>query len=223
MAPLYFDHPARSRSIKRRMPDMLSASSPLVLGSASPRRRDILAGLGIPLRVAPANVPEMERPDESPLEYVERIVLEKLRGSAPGLAAGGGGALLVADTIVVLDGDVLGKPADVADAVRLLGRLAGRTHRVFTRYAIARAGAPLEPVATRTVESSVTLRAASPGELEGYARTGEGLDKAGAYAIQGIGAFLVARIEGSYTNVVGLPACEVVEDLLRTGLLERFP
>ncbi|HEX6272041.1 MAG TPA: Maf family protein [Polyangiaceae bacterium] len=205
------------------MSEVLSVSSPLVLGSASPRRRDILAGLGIPLRVAPANVPETELPNESPLAYVERIVLEKLRGSVPALASGAGGALLVADTIVVLDGDVLGKPADVADAVRLLGRLAGRTHRVFTRYAIAAAGAPLEPVAARTVESSVTLRAASAAEIEGYARTGEGLDKAGAYAIQGIGAFLVARIEGSYTNVVGLPACEVVEDLLRTGLLERFP
>jgi septum formation protein len=205
------------------MPDVLSATSPLVLGSASPRRRDILAGLGIPLRIAPANVPEVELPNESPLAYIERIVLEKLRGSAEALAEGPGAAVLVADTIVVLDGEVLGKPSDVADAARLLGRLAGRTHRVFTRYAVAPAEAPSEPIAARTVESSVTLRAASQGELEGYARTGEGLDKAGAYAIQGIGAFLVARIEGSYTNVVGLPACEVVEDLLRTGLLERFP
>ena len=205
------------------MPQAISASAPLVLGSASPRRRDILAGLGIPLRVAPANVPETELPGEPPLAYVERIVREKLRGSASAFAGGPGSAVLVADTIVVLDGDVLGKPADVPDAARLLGRLAGRTHTVFTRYAVARADAPFEPVAARTVESKVTLRGASPAELERYARTGEGLDKAGAYAIQGIGAFLVARIEGSYTNVVGLPACEVVEDLLATGLLERFP
>jgi len=223
MLRLYFDRPARSRSIKRRMPQAISTSSPLVLGSASPRRRDILAGLAIPLRVAPANVPETELPNESPLAYLERIVLEKLAGAAGSLAEGPGCAVLVADTIVVLDDDVLGKPSDVRDAERLLGRLAGRTHRVFTRYAIARAEAPLEPVASRTVESSVTLRSASSSEIEGYARTGEGLDKAGAYAIQGVGAFLVARIEGSYTNVVGLPACEVVQDLLDTGLLERFP
>jgi septum formation protein len=131
--------------------------------------------------------------------------------------------VLVADTIVVLAGAILGKPVDVADARRLLERLAGRTHVVYTRYAIARADAPLVPVAARTVQSSVTLRAASGAELEAYARTGEGLDKAGAYAIQGVGAFLIERIEGSYTNVVGLPACEVVMDLLDARLLERFP
>jgi septum formation protein len=205
------------------MVSALSASSPLILGSASPRRRDILAGLGIPLRVSPANVSEIELPDEAPLAYLTRIVGEKLRGSARAFAEGPGSALLVADTIVVLDGAVLGKPTDVADARRLLERLAGRTHRVYTRYALARADAPLLPAVERTVESSVTLRAASTGELDGYARTGEGLDKAGAYAIQGIGAFLVERIEGSYTNVVGLPACEVVQDLLGAGLLERFP
>jgi septum formation protein len=205
------------------MPKAISASSPLVLGSASPRRRDILAGLGIPLRVAPSNVPETERADEIPLAYLERVVLEKLHGSAGAFADGAGSAVLVADTIVVLDGRIFGKPVDVSDARSLLTRLAGRTHRVYTRYAVARATAPLEPVATRTVESNVTLRAASEEELDGYARTGEGLDKAGAYAIQGIGAFLVERIEGSYTNVVGLPACEVVQDLVTVGLLERFP
>jgi septum formation protein len=205
------------------MGSVISASSPLLLGSGSPRRRDILAGLGIPLHVVPPNVSETEHPNEAPLAYLERIVGEKLRGSAPVLAGGSFSAALVADTIVVLDERILGKPADVADAEALLERLAGRTHRVYTRYAVARAGAPLEPVAARTVESNVTIRAASAGEIAGYARTGEGLDKAGAYAIQGVGAFLVERIEGSYTNVVGLPACEVVLDLVATGLLERFP
>ncbi len=194
-----------------------------MLGSGSPRRRDILTGLGIPLHVAAPNVPEQELPGEAPLAYLERIVRDKLGGSAPTLRAGTFSAVLVADTIVVLDDAILGKPNDVADACTLLRRLAGRTHRVYTRYAVARAGAPLEPVAQRTVESSVTLRAASASEIEGYARTGEGLDKAGAYAIQGVGAFLVERIEGSYTNVVGLPACEVVVDLIAAGLLERFP
>jgi septum formation protein len=205
------------------MVSAISPSSPLLLGSASPRRRDILTGLGIPLAVSPANVPEVELPNEAPLAYLERVVREKLRGSARAFAEGMGSALLVADTIVVLDGNVLGKPQDISDARRLLELLAGRTHRVYTRYAVALPDAPLVPVIERTVESSVTLRAASAQELEGYARTGEGLDKAGAYAIQGIGAFLVERIEGSYTNVVGLPACEVVKDLLGAGLLERFP
>jgi septum formation protein len=168
-------------------------------------------------------VSETELPGEAPLAYLERIVREKLGGSARTLGGGTFSAVLVADTIVVLDDAILGKPRDVDDARALLERLAGRTHVVYTRYAVARAGAPLEPVALRTVESMVTLRAASAKEIEGYARTGEGLDKAGAYAIQGIGAFLVERIEGSYTNVVGLPACEVVRDLLAAGLLERFP
>ena len=172
--------------------------------------------------VAP-NVTETERSDEAPLAYLERIVREKLGAAAPALRGAPYSAVLVADTIVVLGDAILGKPRDVDDARSLLERLAGRTHRVYTRYAVARATAPLEPVALRTVESSVTLRAASADELMGYARTGEGLDKAGAYAIQGIGAFLVERIEGSYTNVVGLPACEVVRDLLAAGLLERFP
>jgi septum formation protein len=205
------------------MASAISESSPLVLGSASPRRRDILSGLGIPIRVAAPNVPETELPDEAPLAYLERVVLEKLGGSAAALAQGAASALIVADTIVVLGGAILGKPVDVADARSLLERLAGRTHVVYTRYAIARADAPLVPVVARTVQSSVTLRAASNAELEAYARTGEGLDKAGAYAIQGVGAFLVERIEGSYTNVVGLPACEVVMDLLGARLLERFP
>lgn len=194
---------------------------PLILGSASPRRRDILTGLGIPIAVMPADVDEGLAPGEAPLAYVERIVGAKLAAVVVRAREATGAGLLVADTIVVLDGQVLGKPADVADAERLLGRLAGREHRVHTRYALAAPGG--ETLVARTVTSDVRLRAVSPEALTGYALTGEGLDKAGAYAIQGIGAFLVESIHGSYSNVVGLPACEVVQDLLDTGLLERFP
>jgi septum formation protein len=203
------------------VPPPIGPERPLILGSASPRRRDILSGLGIPLTVVPADVDEALAPQETPLAYVERIVGAKLAAVAVRARATTGAGLLVADTIVVLDGQVLGKPVDVADAEVLLGRLAGREHRVHTRYALAAPNG--EPLVARTVTSNVRLRAAPADTLAGYARTGEGLDKAGAYAIQGIGAFLVESIHGSYSNVVGLPACEVVADLLATGLLKRFP
>jgi septum formation protein len=200
----------------------ITAETPLILGSASPRRRELLEGLGLPLRVRPAAVDEERNSAEPALEYLERIVAEKLAAAAaaPGEQFAG---LLVADTIVVLDDDVLGKPSGVADATALLTRLAGRTHTVYTRYALALAPNMSSAAATRTVESRVRLRAASADELSRYAETREGLDKAGAYAIQGIGAFLVESIEGSYTNVVGLPVCELVLDLRRIGLLDRFP
>jgi septum formation protein len=199
----------------------ISESRPLVLGSASPRRREILTNLGLPLRVLPADVPEEVRSGESAGIYVERIVRDKLAAVAVRASAEAKAALLVADTTVVVDGDILGKPSDHADAERLLSRIVGRSHVVFTRYAIG--GPDGAVLAARTVESEVRLRAATTSEIRAYARTGEGLDKAGAYAIQGIGAFLIQEIRGSYTNVVGLPACEVVSDLLSTGLLESFP
>ena len=202
---------------------MITTETPLVLGSASPRRSEILRGLGVPIRVCPADVEETVRASESPLRYIERIVADKL-GAVAGKARGEPCAgVLVADTIVVVDGEVLGKPVDMADAERLLAKLAGRGHTVYTRYAISKYSELGIAAVTRTVESRVTMRAAAPAELARYAATGEGLDKAGAYAIQGIGAFLVERIDGSYSNVVGLPACEVVVDLLRVGLLREFP
>ena len=199
----------------------VSAQKPLILGSASPRRREILSGLGLPIFVLPADVDESVRPGEAPGTYLERIVGDKLGRITERLGAREGAAILVADTSVIVDEDILGKPADVTDAVRLLTRLCGRMHRVLTRYAIGLPSGAL--VAARTVTTEVWLRAASTDEIAAYARSGEGLDKAGAYAAQGVGAFLVERMNGSYTNVVGLPACEVVLDLKEHGLLERFP
>ncbi len=201
---------------------MISAETPLVLGSASPRRRDILSGLGIPIRVEPADIPEHVVGEERPLEYVTRIVAEKLAAVAARVSAPLSG-VLVADTVVVIDGDILGKPEGVPGAVRLLERIVGRTHTVYTRYALSVASAPSVIVAARTVATEVTLRAASADEISRYAASGEGLDKAGAYAAQGLGAFLIERIVGSYSNVVGLPACEVVLDLRALGLLGQFP
>jgi len=201
---------------------MITPAAPLLLGSASPRRRDILQGLGLAIRVAPADIPELVAAHEAPLEYAARIVNEKL-GAVGAKAEAPFSGILVADTIVVIDGDVLNKPVDVADAERLLRRIAGRTHTVYTRYALSLPEAPEVAKIARTVATEVTLRSASDSELARYAASGEGLDKAGAYAAQGLGAFLIERIAGSYSNVVGLPACEVVLDLQALGLIEHFP
>ncbi len=197
---------------------LIDASTPLILGSGSPRRRDILSALGLPFQILAADIDETWRPAEPALEYLERIVHEKLVGVRSRLGSTPHAAVLVADTSVVVDGDVLGKPTDRADAVRLFSRIAGRRHTVYTRYAISCVGEEARFVA-RTVETQVFIRVASQSEILAYANTGEGLDKAGAYAAQGIGAFFIERIEGSYSNVVGLPACEVLADLRRLGLV----
>ena len=213
---------------------MISSTRPLLLGSGSPRRRDILASLGVPFVVQAADIVEDVAAGETPHAYLERIAAAKLEAiwerlasaGASTLAPGGLAGILVADTTVVIDDAIVGKPADIADAVATLSRLVGRTHDVLTRYLIARPerGAGGQGIlAGRTVQTRVTLRSASATEVEAYARTGEGLDKAGAYAAQGIGSFLVEGVSGSYSNVVGLPACEVIVDLAALGLLGVFP
>jgi septum formation protein len=213
---------------------VICSTRPLLLGSGSPRRRDILASLRVPFVVLAADIVEDVAPGETPEAYLERIAAAKLEaiwarlgGADRSLSPGGVAAILVADTTVVIDGAIVGKPLDVGDAVATLSRLVGRTHDVFTRYLIAqpaRAGAGQSGVlAGRTVQTRVTLRRASSAEVAAYARTGEGLDKAGAYAAQGIGTFLVEGVSGSYSNVVGLPACEVIVDLTTLGLLGTFP
>lgn len=194
-----------------------------MLGSASPRRRAILAELGLAVTVVAADVDESPEPGEPAEPYLERVVRDKLRAVADRVGTLSHAGILVADTSVLVDGEILGKPADARDAERLLRRIVGRAHEVHTRYAISVANRPAEPACERTVETRVTMRAASDEEIRGYAATGEGLDKAGAYAVQGVGAFLVERVEGSYSNVVGLPVCEVILDLLALGLLARFP
>lgn len=202
----------------------ISDSSPLCLGSSSPRRRELLSALGLPLRILAANVQEDALADERPLEYLERVVDDKLEAVRSGLdSIGKVAAILVADTIVVVDDDILGKPTDAVDAVRLLRRITGRDHIVYTRYAIKVVPNHTIGAIKRTVASRVTIRKASDSEIRRYAATGEGLDKAGAYAAQGIGSFLIERIDGSYSNVVGLPLCEVVLDLQALELIPDFP
>lgn len=205
---------------------LISNDNPLILASASPRRRDLLAALGIPLCVAPTDIDETVRPEEDPSTYVERIVNTKMAAALTnlrGASAATGAVVLVADTIVVLEQEILGKPKDVEHALTLLKRLAGRPHRVLTRYALASPDLASTASYTRTVATEVTMASVSEVSLERYAQTGEGLDKAGAYAAQGIGAFLVQRLVGSYTNVVGLPVSEVVADLVLGGWLKDFP
>ena len=202
---------------------VIDNSSPLVLGSGSPRRRQILETLGIPVRVFPGEADETIRAGESPDRYLARVVLEKLYSVARLFDGQPRGGLLVADTIVLLDDQILGKPTDETDARSMLRSLSGRRHEVWTRFALAAPHALTEPVHEQTVRTGVHFRALTDGEVERYAASGEGLDKAGAYAVQGIGSFAVEKVDGSYPNVVGLPACEVVSALLRTGLLSAFP
>jgi len=202
---------------------MIDAAHPLLLGSASPRRREILATLGVPLVVASAPIDESARDGEPPLDYLARVTRSKLAAVARLPEASLCGALLVADTTVILDDRPLGKPADAAEARAMLRALSGRAHHVSTCFAVSAPADPARPVHQETVTSRVVFRALDEDEIAGYAATGEGLDKAGAYAIQGIGAFAVARVEGSYSNVVGLPACEVISALRGAGMLARFP
>ncbi|MBS2017052.1 MAG: septum formation protein Maf [Deltaproteobacteria bacterium] len=200
----------------------------LVLGSGSPRRHEILTSLRVPFVVHVAEADETTRPGEAAGPYLERVVRAKLdavtsrafgaSGAAPAEVKGAT-AVLVADTSVILEGAILGKPADIDDAAAMIARLEGRSHEVWTRFAIGTPGAPSRPLHEETVRTKVTFRALSPARVRAYAESGEGLDKAGAYAVQGLGAGLVARIEGSYSNVVGLPACEVAVALESLGLV----
>ena len=191
----------------------------LALGSASPRRRDLLAMLGIPFVVQPAEADEAWSPGELPLAYIARITMAKLdavRRKDLGTAQG----VLVADTIVVAPGgELLGKPRDDDDAVRMLEGLAGATHQVSTRFVLAPRERDSEPAHAQTVTTRVTFRPLSRGEIRDYVAGGEGRDKAGAYAVQGRAAAFVERIDGSFTGVVGLPVCELVVALRALGWL----
>ena len=186
---------------------MLRLTVPLVLASRSPRRRALLRQLGLDFEVRPADTSE-EWPDgTAPGPAVERLASEKA------LAIAGADALVLgADTVVVLDGDVLGKPPSDAEAAAMLRRLSGRTHTVYTGLAL-RHGARLR---TRHAATRVTIAPLTDAEIDLYVATGSPRDKAGAYGIQDeLGAVLVSRIDGEYTNVVGLPL-RTLYDALRT-------
>lgn len=198
------------------MPD--NAPGPrLVLASASPRRRDLLAKAlvksGIGFRIVPSHADETRRRGEPPDAYVARIAEAKARTVARRCPDAW---VLAADTAVTLDGTVLGKPADVADARDMLRRLSGRTHRVLTGFVLCDRTDAAGPA--QVVTSHVHFRTLSEAVIDAYLDTGEPFDKAGAYAVQGAGRALVDRVDGSLSNVIGLPLDEVGAALRAAGL-----
>jgi septum formation protein len=191
----------------------------IILASKSPRRKTLLEGLlegmKIPFEICPADVDESVRQGETPGEHTLRLAREKAEKAAEG---GKEGVYVGADTIVVIDNTILGKPSSRDEAKKMLERLSGRTHTVVTAFCVldTLSGRRIE----RAVSSRVTIKKMIEEEIEDYLSTGEPLDKAGAYAIQGIGSFMVETVEGSYTNVVGLPMDELQEALREVGVME---
>ena len=187
----------------------------LILASNSPRRRYLLAQAGLKFSVVPSEFNESSVILSSPESYVKCLAEAKaidISDKYPDKW------IIGADTIVFIDNSILGKPVSWADARRMLNMLSGRTHQVHTGYCICRKAE--DRLFSETVTTDVSFKRLSEKEIEWYVDSGEPLDKAGAYAIQGIGAFLVKRINGSYTNVVGLPVCEVLEYLIQEGIVE---
>ncbi len=190
-------------------------SLPVILASASPRRRELLTLVGIAHEVRPADIDETLLEGETPVGHSERLA----RGKAHAIAERSGDAVVIAaDTIVVVDGDILGKPRDAAHAAAMLRRLSGRQHTVYTAIAVAR-GAQTES-AVEAVE--VVFRTLTDAEIAAYIATGEPMDKAGAYGIQGFGATIVERVEGDYFSVMGLGMRRLVALLERVGVRYRF-
>ena len=186
----------------------------LILASASPRRAELLRVMGLAFEIIPSRIDESATDSEKPQTHVARLAETKARAVAEAYPDTW---ILGADTVVVIDGEILGKPADTAEAKRMLAMLRGRTHEVHTGFALldARTGETTE----RVVESLVTFRDISDDEIAWYVSTPEPYDKAGSYAVQGQGAFFIKAIHGSYTNVMGLPLCEVIDVLKEKKLL----
>ncbi len=192
----------------------------IVLASGSPRRKELLEGLGFRLTVLRADVPEVPAPDESPSAYTRRLAHEKASAVAARLDREHPDWVLAADTVVVFDDRILEKPADDEDAVRTLQELSGARHQVVTSFCWRhRDGRDL----VDTVVTDVSFRTLPDAWIHAYVRSGEPMDKAGGYGIQGRAAAFVDRIEGSYSCVVGLPVCAVLQRFEELGELETFP
>jgi septum formation protein len=195
----------------------ISPAFPLVLASASPRRRRLLEQMGLPFENAPAGIEEKSE-GEQPQILTCTLARRKAEAACSSFP---GRWILGADTVVVLKNTILGKPSGPDDARRMLETLSGRDHTVVTGFTV------LDPsgaaVHSESVATIVRFKHLTASEVEGYVNTGEPFGKAGGYAIQGIGAFMVEGVTGSYTNVVGLPLCAVIKALITVNGLDRFP
>jgi septum formation protein len=196
---------------------VISRQSPLILASASPRRKRLLAQLRLPFRSETSHVSE-EATREDPMN-IPRLLAE--RKACQVRSKSKKAWILGADTVVTIDDEILGKPAHEGEARHMLSLLGGKEHRVITAICILN---PLGEIAhSEAVTTRVRFKKLTDEEIEGYVNTGEPYGKAGSYAIQGIGAFMVQSISGSYTNVVGLPVCALIKALLSVGAIQRFP
>jgi septum formation protein len=188
--------------------------SRLILASKSPRRYELLKQVGLDFEVIASNVMEGFAQRVSPQEQVIRLAEAKARNVAGGYPDSW---VIAADTIVIIDGSILGKPRNREEAVEMIGHLSGREHWVLTGFSVCHLGKGKGD--KEAVQTAVKMKTLTPAEIEWYVQTGEPFDKAGGYAIQGIGSFMIESIRGSYTNVVGLPLCELIEMLKRLGAI----
>jgi septum formation protein len=188
----------------------------IVLASSSPRRSELLLNMGLKFSVDLSEIREEQHAGLKPAELAKMLSLNKARAAA---ARHAGSIIIAADTIGVLDGRILGKPLDASHARKMLAQMSGRCHRVITGFTVI--DSATGKTVSRTVETKVYFRKLSRAEIVRYVETGEPLDKAGAYAIQGLGALLVERIEGDYNNVIGLPLTALVQVLRSFGI--RLP
>jgi septum formation protein len=186
----------------------------VVLASASVRRSQLLRQIGVEHRILSADIDETPVAGEAPADYVRRLAAGKAEAVMARLAGEPSSAVLAADTTVVLDGRIFGKPSDESECIEMLGALAGRTHSVLTAVALAREGGLRQALD----ESRVTFRSIDVGERRRYGASGEPAGKAGGYAIQGFGAVFVARLEGSFSGVMGLPLYQTAELLDAAGV-----
>lgn len=184
----------------------------LILASASPRRKKLLGWLGFDFEIRPTDVDESIPPGENAVDAARRLAVAKAQAADNGE---NGAVILAADTLVTIDDRILGKPEDIAEAKRMLGYLSGREHQVVTGFHL------IGPFGSQTgsAQSVVRFRNLSQTEISAYVATGEPMDKAGSYAIQGMGACIVEEVSGSYTNVVGLPLAAVVKLMLEQGVV----
>jgi len=194
---------------------VVTTSGRFILASASPRRIELLSLLGLRFEIMPSNVDEKFMKGETPRDHVLRLSEEKTKTAS---ALHPEAWVMGADTIVIINGDVLGKPRTPDEAKDMLGKLSGQMHTVFTGFTVARKSADI--LISDAVLSSVRFREIPEDEMAWYIRSQEPYDKAGGYAVQGMGAFFIKEIYGSYTNVMGLPLCEVVDVLKRIGAID---